>query len=78
MVFKIIFSMIARLISRLSCNGLGKIIDHKYILIWINKTDSKTLITFSRLFNLFTALYYIFCLVYLISKQQIVIKLDYD
>ena len=38
LIFKIrilmrIFSMIARLISRLSCSELGKINDHKYMLI---------------------------------------------
>ena len=32
-VLMIIFSMIARLISRLSCSELGKINDHKYMLI---------------------------------------------
>ena len=32
-VLMIIFSMVARLISRLSCSELGKINDHKYMLI---------------------------------------------
>ena len=51
----IIFSMIVRLTSRLSCNGLEKINAHEYILIWINKTDFETLISLScvklNLFN---------------------------
>ena len=77
----IIFSMIAKLTSRLSCNGLGKINDYEYILIWINKMDSKNLIHFSCLFTYFTALIIslieiIICLVYLISKKPIFIKLD--
>ena len=32
-ILMMIFSMIARLISRLSCSELGKINDHKYMLI---------------------------------------------
>ena len=52
--------VITRLNSRLLYSSLRKVDDHEYILIWINKIDSKTLIYFSRLFNLFTALYYNF------------------
>ena len=73
--------MITKLTSRLSYSELGKINDHEYILIWINKMDSKNLIPFSGLFTSFTALIIslielIICLVYLISKQPIFIKLD--
>ena len=73
--------MIAKLTSRLSYSGLGKINDHAYILIWINKMDFETLIPFCCLFTSFTALIIssielIICLVYLISKQPIFIKLD--
>ena len=32
-ILMMIFSIIARLISRLSCSVLGKINDHKYMLI---------------------------------------------
>ena len=74
-----IFSMIVRLIFRLSCSGLGKINDHKYMLIWINKADSKTLIHFSRLFTslllyIINLLSLIICLVYLIANNQFLLN----
>ena len=73
--------VITRLNSRLLYSSLRKVDDHEYILIWINKMDSKNLIPFSGLFTSFTALIIslielIICLVYLISKQPIFIKLD--
>ena len=75
----IIFSMIAKLTSRLSCNGLGKINDYEYILIWINKMDFETLIPFCCLFTSFTALIIsliglIIYLLYLISKQPFLLN----
>ena len=58
----IIFFIIERLISRLSYSGLEKINDH-YMLIWINKTNSKTLIHLSQLFTYS----YCFYITYLLS-----------
>lgn len=41
-----ISSMITRLYSRLSYSSLEKANDHEYMMIRINKVDSKTLIFF--------------------------------
>ena len=75
----IIFSIIVRLTSWLSCNGLEKINDPEYILIWINKADFETLISLSCLFTSFTALIIsliglIIYLLYLISKQPFLLN----
>ena len=66
--------MIARMISRLSCNSWEKLMIINIYIDMIYKADSKTLIHFSRLFNLFTAFVLYLLLSLIISLALFIFK----